>query len=160
VHGVSADLVRAVVQTESAFNPLAVSPVGAQGLMQLMPETQRQFGVEDPFDPRQNVFGGVRYLSHLLDRFNGNVALALASYNAGPRKVERFKAIPPYRETRNYVRKIHDLFNDATGDSFPMPVARVSARTPLSRAHETRLVWKGRVKGASRPSRQLGTRRQ
>jgi soluble lytic murein transglycosylase-like protein len=159
VHGVSADLVRAVVQTESAFNPMAVSPVGAQGLMQLMPDTAKRFGVEDPFDPRQNVFGGTKYLSHLLGRFNGNVALALAGYNAGPRKVQRYKGIPPFKETRGYVTKIRGLYTDATGESFPMPLARVQRRAPRTRAHATRLVWRGRAKASSRPSRQVTAHR-
>jgi hypothetical protein len=108
-HGVSADLIKAVIQAESEFDRLAVSSKGAQGLMQLMPFTARRFGVADPFDPRQNIFGGVQYLRLLLDMFNGNVALALAGYNAGENAVTRYGGIPPYRETRDYVDKIEAI---------------------------------------------------
>ena len=114
LYGVSADLVRAVIQAESAGNPNAVSGVGAQGLMQLMPRTSRALGVKDPFDPRDNIFGGVKYLSTLLERYNGNVALALACYNAGPGNVKKHGGIPPFGETRGYVKKITGLLADAT----------------------------------------------
>jgi len=110
LQGVRPDLVRAVMQVESAFNPYARSPKGALGLMQLMPGTMRHFGVRNPFDPADNVRAGVAYLRELLDRYENNEELALAAYNAGPEAVDKHgRSIPPYRETRNYVVKIHGL---------------------------------------------------
>jgi hypothetical protein len=105
-NGLSPDLVRAVIQAESGFNPHAVSPKGAMGLMQLMPATARELGVSNPFHPGDNIRGGVTYLARLMQRFKHNVELALAAYNAGPHKVERYGAVPPYRETRDYVKRI------------------------------------------------------
>ncbi len=105
-HDISADLVRAVIQVESGFNPRARSVKGAMGLMQLMPATARELGVTDAYDPAQNIRGGVAYLKQLLTRYDFNVELALAAYNAGPEAVTRYGAVPPYRETRNYVSKV------------------------------------------------------
>ena len=108
LNGVRADLVRAVMQVESAFNPDARSPKGALGLMQLMPATIRQYGVNNPFNPAENVRAGVAYLRHLLDRYQNNEELALAAYNAGPGAVDKHgQSVPPYRETRNYVAQIN-----------------------------------------------------
>lgn len=110
LNGVRTDLVRAVVQVESAFNPMARSPKGAMGLMQLMPTTARQFGVRNAFSPSENVRAGVAYLRQLLDRYENNEALALAAYNAGPGAVDQHgQTVPPYRETRDYVAQINRL---------------------------------------------------
>ena len=113
VYRLDPNLIRGVMRAESAFNPFVVSPAGAQGLMQIMPALAEELGVTDPFDPRQNVMAGARYLRQLLDAHKGNVKLTLASYNAGPGNVARYKGIPPFRETRTYVKKITDYLSEA-----------------------------------------------
>jgi len=109
-HGLDPALVWSVVAVESAFQPSALSPKGAQGLMQLMPPTARELGVRDAFDPEENLDGGARYLSSLIIRYKGDLAKALAAYNAGQGAVDRHRGVPPYRETRQYVKKVLDRY--------------------------------------------------
>jgi soluble lytic murein transglycosylase-like protein len=105
-YGVDESIVRAIIHAESAFNPNALSRVGAQGLMQLMPATARRFGVGNSFDAAQNIRGGVQYLAFLLKRFNGDLTLAAAGYNAGEGAVDKYKGVPPYSETQRYVQRV------------------------------------------------------
>jgi soluble lytic murein transglycosylase-like protein len=121
-HGVDPALVNAVMKTESGYNRFAVSPKGAMGLMQLIPGTGKRFGVRDFFDPRQNIEGGVRYLKFLMEKFEGNLDLSIAAYNAGENLVERLGRIPAIPETRNYVRKVRSNYQ-----STPTLVAANSA---------------------------------
>ena len=109
-HQMDRDLIRAVVQVESNYNPLAVSPKGAMGLMQLIPGTARRFGVANVFDPAQNLDGGTRYLKYLMEMFDGDLELSLAAYNAGENAVARRRSVPPIPETRNYLRKINAIY--------------------------------------------------
>ncbi len=114
--GVEEAVVRAIIHAESAFNPTALSRAGAQGLMQLMPATARRFGVSDSYDAGQNIRGGVQYLSWLLRRFNGNLTLAAAGYNAGEGAVDRHGGVPPYRETQHYVQRVAQLADRYRGE--------------------------------------------
>lgn len=128
-HGLDPVLVHALVRVESDYNPLAVSRKGAMGLMQLMPATAKRLGVADPFDPEQNLHGGALELGRLLDRYSGNVPLALAAYNAGEGAVARYGGVPPYRETRGYVQRIMTLYQGQPYDH--RSASRAAKRAPV-----------------------------
>jgi soluble lytic murein transglycosylase-like protein len=140
--GISPDLIKAVIQVESGFNPAAVSPKGAQGLMQLMPATARELGVLDPFHPEQNIRGGVSYLKQLLGQYSQDMRLALAAYNAGPASVAKYGDVPPYRETQAYVQKI-------TSKTAGLPV--LGLRTPAAAAGIQMYKWVEIVDGRPVP---------
>ncbi len=110
--GVPRELIKAVIKAESNFNPIAISPKNAMGLMQLIPSTAKEMGVEDVFDPYQNIIGGTKYLKMLLDRYNGNLFLALSAYNAGPDRVDKTGGIPNIEETQNYVDRVLKFYKE------------------------------------------------
>ena len=110
-YGIDPSLVQAIVKVESDFNPYALSRAGAMGLMQLMPKTAKKLNVKNSFNPWENIHGGVKYLRHLMDRYEGNLLLALAAYNAGETAVREWGTVPPYRETQRYVRKVMRIYN-------------------------------------------------
>jgi hypothetical protein len=126
-HQVDPQLVHAIIRVESEYDPNAVSSKGAMGLMQLIPATAQRFGVENPFDPRQNIEGGVNYLKYLLNLFRGDLGLSLAAYNAGENSVLRSGRIPAFSETRNYVRKVTHLYNSES----PAVANRRTAQEPF-----------------------------
>jgi len=118
---VDPQLVHAIIKVESEYHPQAVSRKGAMGLMQLIPETAQRFGVANPFNPKENIEGGVSYLKHLLDLFRGDLSLSLAAYNAGEAAVQRFGGIPSFAETQNYVRKVTDIYQSVSPQSGTYP---------------------------------------
>lgn len=123
-HRIDPALIRAVIKAESDFDPVAVSKAGAIGLMQLMPKTAVRLDIRDPYDPEENVSGGARYLRYLLDRFHGNLPLALAAYNAGEHRVGQTHALPPFQETREYVSKVLRFYDAYLFGEYGLPVQR------------------------------------
>jgi soluble lytic murein transglycosylase-like protein len=148
-HDVDPLLVHSVIQVESNYNPYAISPKGAEGLMQLIPSTARRFEVRNPFDPAQNIAGGVRYLRYLLDLYDGNYGLALAAYNAGEAAVAKYNGLPPYPETQNYVEQVRRKLSQAQRSA--QPANKKTAPEPVAAAPdahrpiETLMDMEGRV---------------
>lgn len=131
--GLDADLIASVIAVESNFDPRAVSKRNARGLMQLLPETAQRLGAKDVFDPRENIEAGTRYLKELLQKYNNNLALALAAYNAGPDKVQQYGAIPPYAETRSYVRRVTRVYDQRKTQQTSKP------QTPINSMQSKRI---------------------
>jgi soluble lytic murein transglycosylase-like protein len=133
-HELPAELIRSVIHVESNYNPFAVSPKGALGMMQLIPETARRFGVSDAFNPVENIRGGAKYLKYLLDLYHGDYGLALAAYNAGEGAVAKHGGLPPYAETRKYVESVQKQFTGAvknrTGKPAPQDIFTTGAEAP------------------------------
>lgn len=142
-HGVEVPLVHSVIQAESNYSPTAVSPKGAQGIMQLMPATARRFGVSDIFDPRENIQGGVKYLRFLLDYYQGDYSKTIAAYNAGEGTVDRYHGVPPYAETRSYVD--HVALNLKAAREKATPAKPVLSEIETARAIEASVGSDGRV---------------
>jgi soluble lytic murein transglycosylase-like protein len=134
-HHVQPALLLAVMKAESSFNPTVVSKAGAVGLMQLIPETAIRHGVRNLYDTNENVIGGAKHLRYLLDRFHGNIRLALAAYNAGERKVDRYRQIPPYKETQDYVKKVLVYYRSYKKDGWIMPVVMTAPSTHAGRPY-------------------------
>ena len=131
-HGVSEGLIKAVMHTESGFNVNARSPVGAQGLMQLMPATARRFNVSNAYDPQQNIMAGAKYLAWLLKRFNGDQSLAIAGYNAGEGNVSKYGGIPPFRETQDYVRRVNSRYQNLYSNGVALSAGSSASIQPSS----------------------------
>jgi len=154
-HSLDPQLIHSVIKVESNYNPLAVSPKGAQGLMQLIPATARRFGVADSFNPMENIQGGAKYLKYLLDLYDNDYALALAAYNAGEAAVARYGAVPPYKETQNYLHLVAEQLkklNKATeGAGHTQPVTQPAETAPDGLKHMQPIVDRdGSVRYVSR----------
>lgn len=134
-HHIQPALLLAVMKAESSFNPTAVSKAGAVGLMQLIPETAIRHGVHNLYDANDNITGGAKHLRYLLDRFHGNIRLALAAYNAGERKVDQYRQIPPYKETQDYVKRVLVYYRSYKKDGWIMPVVIATPSTHASRPY-------------------------
>src|SRR5690348_11640249 len=150
-HQLDSDFITSVIHAESSFNPHAISPKGAQGLMQLMPGTASKLGVENPFDPAANVDGGTHYLRELLDYYHGDMAKTLAAYNAGPQRVAKYHGVPPYRETHAYVAKVIREFNRKK-----LAEQRAQAAPKSQSAHKKTLSRNGNRQTVSTPTRVPG----
>ncbi len=131
-HGIPPELVQSVIRAESNGNAQALSPKGAMGLMQLMPETAKEYGVSDPFDPIANLRGGVQYLGDLLREFSGDLSLALAAYNAGPSAVRKYQGIPPFPETKAFVQKVKEQYQQGENSIKPLTAQRGNETAPLA----------------------------
>ena len=153
-HGVSEGLIKAVMHTESGFNVNARSPVGAQGLMQLMPATARRFNVSNAYDPQQNINAGAKYLAWLMKRFNGNTSLALAGYNAGEGNVQKYGGIPPFRETQDYVRRVSSRYSNLYAGGI-----NISAGSNNTPANAQVIAQSAHYNADSSPSTQLSVSR-
>ena len=150
-HQIDPDFISSVIRAESGFNSHAVSKKGAQGLMQLMPQTASQLGVANSFDPKANVEGGTKYLRELLEKYNFDVVKALAAYNAGPQRVEQYRGVPPYYETRAYIaRIIRDFNRQKLAEN---PALRAKTKSAVNKAHSPRNALRPAAQGAERASR-------